>query len=374
MRKLVSSRDMCGFEILNFRFQNLASAPTPYGKGHPYFDTVQNKLGIYNGSGWDYMGVGSGTVTLTGEVTGSGTGSFATTITNSAVIGKVLTGLSTATGGNVVATDTILAAIGRLENRTALNDAKISYNTSTVISQLLTGFSASAGTVAATDSILTGFNKMQGTITNLSAASHGQNTDLGTSSNTFYIGSSGPKIKNASNVVEIRNNADNAYADLKCGNLTVTGTFTQTTSQIVNIGDSQIVLNADIATNAANSNGGISVKRLMADNTTRKDAELNYNVSSNYWEMVFGDVASTLRTKRIAAYYEQPVGDGTNVNFTITHNLNNKFAQLRLKITSTGEEVDCDVTASTVDTISITAYSPTGGIPTSNYYTASVIG
>ena len=61
---------------------------------------------------------------LTGEVTSSGN---VTTVTNAAVIGKVLTGISTATGGTVAATDSILAAFGRLENRTALNDAKVTY-------------------------------------------------------------------------------------------------------------------------------------------------------------------------------------------------------------------------------------------------------
>ncbi len=48
-----------------------------------------------------------------------------TQLDNSGVIGKVLTGLSTGSGGAVVATDTILAAFGRLENRVALNDVKV---------------------------------------------------------------------------------------------------------------------------------------------------------------------------------------------------------------------------------------------------------
>lgn len=67
----------------------------------------------------DITGINSGTntgdqtITLTGEVTGSGTGSFATTLTNSAVIGKVLTGY-TSGAGTVTATDTILQAIQKL--------------------------------------------------------------------------------------------------------------------------------------------------------------------------------------------------------------------------------------------------------------------
>jgi hypothetical protein len=75
---------------------------------------------------------GDQTITLTGGVTGSGTGSFAatvvtnanltgevtsvgnaTTITNAAVIGKVLTGYSSA-AGTIASTDTILQAINKL--------------------------------------------------------------------------------------------------------------------------------------------------------------------------------------------------------------------------------------------------------------------
>ncbi len=50
---------------------------------------------------------------LTGEVTASGPGSVAATVTNSAVIGKVLTGFS-ALAGVVAATDTILQAINKI--------------------------------------------------------------------------------------------------------------------------------------------------------------------------------------------------------------------------------------------------------------------
>jgi hypothetical protein len=53
---------------------------------------------------------------LTGEATASGPGSASVTLTNSAVIGKVLTGLNV-TGGSVSATDSILAAFGKVQNQ-----------------------------------------------------------------------------------------------------------------------------------------------------------------------------------------------------------------------------------------------------------------
>jgi hypothetical protein len=53
---------------------------------------------------------------LTGEASASGPGSSSITLTNSAVIGKVLTGLNV-TGGSVSATDSILDAFGKVQNQ-----------------------------------------------------------------------------------------------------------------------------------------------------------------------------------------------------------------------------------------------------------------
>lgn len=150
----------------------------------------------------------------TGEVTSVSDG--ATTIINSAVIGKVLTGY-TSGAGTVVATDTILQAIQKLNGNdatnanltghvisvgnatslgsftvaqlsTAISDANISGNNSgdqtitltgeatgsgtgsfsttltnsAVIGKILTGYVSGAGTVAATDTILQAFQKLNG--------------------------------------------------------------------------------------------------------------------------------------------------------------------------------------------------------------------
>ena len=53
---------------------------------------------------------------LTGEATGAGPGAAAVTLSNAAVIGKLLTGLNI-TGGTVVSTDSILTAFGKVQNQ-----------------------------------------------------------------------------------------------------------------------------------------------------------------------------------------------------------------------------------------------------------------
>jgi hypothetical protein len=63
------------------------------------------------------------------------------------------------------------------------------------------------------------------TVANTSAL-HTQNTDLGTSSNTFYIGTAGPVIKNTAGVFSLRNSADSANANLGVNDISVGGNLT----------------------------------------------------------------------------------------------------------------------------------------------------
>lgn len=102
--------------------------------------------GSVTGSNLSGSNTGDQTITLTGEATGTGAGSFAVTLTNSAVIGKVLTGY-TSGAGTVSATDTILQAIQKLNG----NDAAIS---GTAITSL-TGDVTASGPGAASTTIAT---------------------------------------------------------------------------------------------------------------------------------------------------------------------------------------------------------------------------
>jgi len=86
--------------------------------------TIQQANGSQNGylsaTDWtifnDKQVAGNYITALTGEATATGPGSVAITLSNSAVIAKVLTGLNV-TGGTVVATDSILTAFGKVQNQ-----------------------------------------------------------------------------------------------------------------------------------------------------------------------------------------------------------------------------------------------------------------
>ena len=76
--------------------------------------------------------------------------------TTARVLATVLSGLSLLTGGAIVSTDTVLIALGKLQNQI-----------SAVLSVVLTGLSTSSATaITATDSILVAFGKLQAQINN----------------------------------------------------------------------------------------------------------------------------------------------------------------------------------------------------------------
>lgn len=92
-----------------------ASIPTPASGNTSIFVDTDKLLKTKDDAGTvtNYGAAGSAITSLTGEVTASGPGAAAATMLNSAVLGKVLTGLASSTG-TIAATDTILQAFGKL--------------------------------------------------------------------------------------------------------------------------------------------------------------------------------------------------------------------------------------------------------------------
>jgi hypothetical protein len=79
-RKVGTNQDLTGNQLLNARFQNLASAPTGTA-GLFYYDTAKKLFGFYNGSAWIYPTEGGGaeasgstlgTIKTTGDLGGTG--------------------------------------------------------------------------------------------------------------------------------------------------------------------------------------------------------------------------------------------------------------------------------------------------------------
>ncbi|MEM1295463.1 MAG: hypothetical protein AAGH89_08855, partial [Verrucomicrobiota bacterium] len=133
---------------------------------------------------------------------------------------------------------------------------------------------------------------------------HAQNSDTGTTEGSFVIdsGNTGPRIKNDSGEIQVRNNADNADANLKAadgaftgdlvvtGNLTVNGTQTTVNTETVTVDDNIMVLNNN-ESGTPSENAGIEIER-----GTSANAQVLWNESTDRWQA--NDGASTKNLKR----------------------------------------------------------------------------
>jgi hypothetical protein len=184
---------------------------------------------------------------------------------------------------------------------------------------------------------------------------HTQNTDTGTTSATFQLQSTtGVKLKNASGEFQVRNAADDNYADIRVKNLYVEGTQFITQSETVQIADNIIELNSNITEAASNSDGGVAVKRLAADNTTRADAELYFDNSSGTWKVIDG-ATNDLQTFQIARKFAAnlPANVVANQSYAITHNLNSTDVSVTLKDMADGSIIMADYITTNADVVTV---------------------
>ena len=189
------------------------------------------------------------TITLSGEATGSGTTAITITLTNSAVIGKVLTGYASGANTPLAATDTILAAFGKVQGQL---DAKLSAEADTLAT--VTGRGATTGTAVS--------------ITNATASS--------SSSNGALVVTGG---------VGIGGNANVGGNLAVTGNLTINGTTTTVNSTVTTIDDPVITLGGDTAP-AADDNKDRGVEFRWHNGTVAKVGFFGFDDSTGKFTFI----------------------------------------------------------------------------------------
>lgn len=129
------------------RFAEVSSTPSTPDAGYcSLYVKTDNVVYILDSSGVETpLGSSSAITSLTGEATGTGPGATVVTLSNSAVIGKVLTGFAAGPNSAVLATDSLLQAIEKLQ-------AQVSASSGTAVTSLTgdvtgTGPGATATTV-----------------------------------------------------------------------------------------------------------------------------------------------------------------------------------------------------------------------------------
>lgn len=154
---------------------------------------------------------------------------------------------------------------------------------------------------------------------------HTQNTDTGTTQTSFLIDSGGTpvRLKASSGGLQLRNNADNANADLLLanltlsGNLTVQGTTTTINSETIAVDDNIIVLNNNVSSGTPTESGGVEVRRGASTSAT-----VLWDETADEWQA--GLVGAALPIARVyrTTFTNASLTAGV---LTVTHNLGQQY-------------------------------------------------
>jgi hypothetical protein len=338
---VASVKILQNFDFNKNRLQNpllhvLASAPSSPVEGQVYYDSVTHTAYYYTGSAWQSMQ--GGTITLTGDVTGTSAASVVSKLTTRTL------SPAAPSDGNVLTWDNSnsqwepggLAATGPLS---------ISYNGATTTFSISGASAAGPGTLS-----IAFFNDLTNAINTNTVSTlvkRDSNGDFAGRyiTGTEFITTSGPMIKNNSGVLEVRNNGDSAYADLRVENLFIQGATTVINSETLSIADNTIVLNSNVsgASTAPTEDAGISISRGGSGSAT-----LLWNETSNYWQ-----VTDDLGTFQIARKYAAGFTFLTNGSSSFTHNLGTTDIHIQV-FDNSGNLVLCDAqaTSTTAATLS----------------------
>jgi hypothetical protein len=278
---------------------------------------------------------------------------------------RVVAAIETTGAGNVITSATKSGRTVTFDKGiTALTQVKVLTTTATTAQTAVSEEAiVGAGTITLHEISKTGswgslLNKPTSAVADIDDAvgkRHTQNTDTGTTSQTFQLQSTGGvKLKNASGEFQVRNAADDGYADIRVKDLYVEGTQFITQSETVQIADNIIELNSNITEAASNSDGGIAVKRLAADNTTRADAQLYFDNSSGTWKVING-ATNDIQTFEIARKFAAnlPANVVANQNYAITHNLNSTDVSVTLKDMADGAIIMADYITTSADVVTV---------------------
>ena len=385
-------------ELQNARIQGLSSAPTGAVTGQIYYDTSNNTMYYYNGLAspdgpWVAMNASTEVVQdIIGASVEGGVGLTRTYVDSTGITTIDLDNTSVTAGSYGSATKIPTFTVDAQGRLTAAGEADVATTLTingdtgtTGISLLTESLQVSGGEgidVAVTDNTIT-IAAEDATTTNKGVASFAdadftvtsgavtiKNVNLGTQTTGDYV----KVIQGTANEITVApTSGEGAQVtiglpddvtntkNLKVGdNLNVTGTINSVNTTQVNIVDNKINLNTDF-TGDPTVNAGIRVERGNA-----ADVELLWNESSDNWTLTNDGTNYHAITRKFTAV----VGDGTALQYPVTHNLGTREVVVNVYDTATYDTVETDVvrTSANIVTLGFAA------APASGAYTVVIVG
>jgi hypothetical protein len=369
----LSNIDLNKNQLLNHTLHNATSNPSSPNEGQIYYNTSSDKVLVYNGSAWvsiagDIESVSSTTTNQLTVTSGTGPDVSLAIVTGSVTNGG--TGLATGdqiydfvTGFNYLTANQTITLSGDVSgsgataitvtiNSDAVEAGMLNNNVISGQTDLTTGLASTdeflisdAGAIKRMDvSVLQSYMQSNLTFTTNTNTTYDLNVQAG-GANTSVIRLAGSDATNddvtisgTSTTVKVTESGNTITLDLQddvtiandltvTGDLTVSGSTTTVNTETINLADNIITLNSNYSGSSPTENGGIEVER-----GTLNNAVLRWNEGTDRWQFT-NDGGTT--------YYNIPISTEYN-NYTHP--------------THTARTIDLDATgASVISTIDFTS-------------------
>jgi hypothetical protein len=369
----LSNIDLNKNQLLNHTLHNATSNPSSPNEGQIYYNTSSDKVLVYNGSAWvsiagDIESVSSTTTNQLTVTSGTGPDVSLAIVTGSVTNGG--TGLATGdqiydfvTGFNYLTANQTITLSGDVSgsgataitvtiNSDAVEAGMLNNNVISGQTALTTGLASTdeflisdAGVIKRMDvSVLQSYMQSNLTFTTNTNTTYDLNVQAG-GANTSVIRLAGSDATNddvtisgTSTTVKVTESGNTITLDLQddvtiandltvTGDLTVSGSTTTVNTETINLADNIITLNSNYSGSSPTENGGIEVER-----GTLNNAVLRWNEGTDRWQFT-NDGGTT--------YYNIPISTEYN-NYTHP--------------THTARTIDLDATgASVISTIDFTS-------------------
>lgn len=327
-KKYLVSIDFNALEAYNFRFQNLASAPSSPTAGRAYYDSVLNALYVHNGTAWvaaDPAKAAAGSIPNTALATNplaraNHTGSqAAATISDlsSVVQGYTLNQFA----APVAAMNLGAQRLTNVADPIAAQDAA----TKNFVENLLNGTDWKPSVRAATTANIT-LSGLQ-TIDGITVAAGERvlvKNQTTASANGLYLAASGAWTRTV--------DADGA------------GELSAATAVMVEEGTTQAETQWRVTTDGAITIGTTAIAFAQIGAATSYTAGAGITIVGN---VISADAAAVVRK------YAETIGDGSATSIAVAHNLGTQDIDVRVRDASTNAAVECDWVATSTTTVTL---------------------